>query len=198
MPWLFDGYNLLHAFRKVSDEFSDLKAIPMCSYVAEDMRRMKDSATIVFDGFKLVEHKKYDQPAGPIVILYSGSNREADDLIEDQIAESFSPKRLVVVSSDNRLRQAARRRRCTSIKVNDYIHDMVSRLSKPEQKEREPGVKFSGLSKGEGKAWMKMFGLDEESHQDGQQQQAPKHEDIERKKKDDYGDCGFDFDVDDL
>ena len=197
MPWVFDGYNLLHAFRKLSDEFSDLKAIPMCGYIAEDMRRMKDTAIIVFDGFQLVEHKKYAQPEGPIVIIYSGAKREADDVIEDKITESFSPKRLVIVSSDNRIRQAARRRRSQSIKAIDYISDMVNRLSKPEQKRREPEVKFTGLSKEEGKEWMTIFGLNEDDQRD-QSSPTSNPKDIETKNKENYGDCGLDFDIDDL
>ena len=66
-----------------------------------------------------------------IHVVWSGT-READDVIEDLIARSSSPKRLVVVSSDNRIRRAAKRRRCKHLRSDQFLRSLLGSLSRPQ------------------------------------------------------------------
>ncbi|MFQ3592105.1 MAG: hypothetical protein SNJ82_02820, partial [Gemmataceae bacterium] len=46
--------------------------------------------------------------------------READDLIEDRVHKESDPARLTVVSDDQRIREAARRKGCVVLRCLDY------------------------------------------------------------------------------
>ena len=55
-----------------------------------------------------------------ITSVLAPADREADDIIEDLIRAAAVPKRLAVVSDDNRLRQAAGRRGATAMKWRGF------------------------------------------------------------------------------
>jgi hypothetical protein len=103
---------------------------------------------------------------GPIHLIWSGVDREADDVIETLITDSTSPRRLVIISSDNRLRRAARRRRCKHLASDDFLRTILDDLAygasratgSPETTEPADPV-ASPPSK---KTWHDQFGMTEE------------------------------------
>jgi predicted RNA-binding protein with PIN domain len=72
-------------------------------------------------------------------VLYSGAGREADDLIEDLIDRFHRSNPLIVVSSDARLRKAARRRRCERIGSETFLKHLANDAGRPTAA-RDPHV----------------------------------------------------------
>ncbi|MEO1009303.1 MAG: NYN domain-containing protein [Planctomycetota bacterium] len=58
-------------------------------------------------------------------VVYSGSQREADDVIELLIDRDTAPRRLTVVSNDRRLVRAARKRRARSLASDSFLRHLV-------------------------------------------------------------------------
>jgi len=73
-----------------------------------------------------------DRPAGvpaAIHVIWSGAGREADDVIEGLIERTSAPGRMVIVSSDNRLRRAAKRRRCKHLGSEQFLRTILDDLA---------------------------------------------------------------------
>ena len=115
-------------------------------------------ATIVFDA----KNTPGDVPGEEIIrglcVRYA-LGEEADDLIERLIKSESVPKRLVVVSSDHRIKDAGRRRGCVVMTSEEYL-DWLDRpkntgrlrdpaLESPEKPETE--------SPNEAAAWLDAF-----------------------------------------
>ena len=166
MPYLFDGYNVYHAARKLSEEWAHITVSSMCLLVGEDMRIVRDCAIVAFDGHRPKGRIEQDQLPGCIKILYSGSKSDADSLIEQLIKENTAPKRLVVVSSDRRIIKAARRRRAKSLGSAEYLFEMLKRHDRPPAKPKEPWEKQHGVPEGQLRGWLEMFGIDPDEKND--------------------------------
>ena len=160
MPYLFDGYNLYHAFRKVAEEFQSITPRLLCELIAQDMSQLRDKATVVFDGHPLRGQFDDATTIGSVTIAHSRSESDADTVLENMIKENSAPRRLTVVSSDNRIRRAARRRRATSLSSADYIEKALKRLSNPPKRQTEPREKRQGTAPGQTDEWLKLFGMD--------------------------------------
>ena len=125
MPTLIDGYNLMHAggllgkklgsdqFRKIRTRFLTDLAHALGPIRAHD-------TTIVFDA----SNPPYDLPEKSrhkgLTVLYAINDENADARLEQLIAEHSAPKRLRVVSSDRRVRLAAKRRRAISVSADEF------------------------------------------------------------------------------
>ena len=93
-------------------------------------------------------------------MLFSGIH-EADDIIEQMVIENTAPKRLTVVSSDRRVKAAAKKRKATTIKSDDFWGEVIKLLEKKQKKQSEPRAKLTGISESETLKWLKEFGLDD-------------------------------------
>ena len=160
MPYLFDGYNLYHTLRKASDELQSLTPRLMCELIAQDMAQLRDKASVVFDGHPLRGQFDQDATIGSVTIVHSRSQSDADTVLERMIRENTAPRRLTVVSSDHRVKRAARRRRAQAVTSQDYIEQLFKRLAKPPRQPSEPREKQRGVVPGELKEWLDLFGLD--------------------------------------
>ena len=159
MPYLVDGYNVYHAARKMADQWSHITTLTLCQWIAQDMQRLNDRAIVVFDGNKLRGQSWEVLPADFVEIRHSGPEQDADSALEDLIQQNTAPRRLTVVSSDNRLRKAARRRRCKLLKAPEYLEELVRRQQTPPRRCTEPIQKRRGLAEGELPEWLERFGL---------------------------------------
>ena len=160
MPFLFDGYNVYHGAVKLCEEWSRITPITLCKFIAEDMARIPDIATVVFDGRQPRGRKSKVEPLGFVKILYSGQNKEADVMLEKLIAKNTAPRRLIVVSSDRQLRRAARRRRAVSLSSVDYLLELIKRREQPPPIQKEPKEKHRGVPEGQLDKWLELFGID--------------------------------------
>jgi predicted RNA-binding protein with PIN domain len=122
MPFVIDGYNLLHAMGLLGgpvgpNQLAKARA-GLLGLVASI--HLDDPATIVFDARRAPAGIDTEETHGPVRVEFA-TTEEADDRIEWLIAHDPAPKRLVVVSDDQRLRQAAKRRGCPAWKCEEYL-----------------------------------------------------------------------------
>ncbi len=138
MRTLIDGYNLMYAggllgqkfgpegFRKARHRFlTDLAATlePVEAHLT----------TVVFDAADSPPNVSASTRHKGMTILYAVDVESADDRIEDLIAHHSSPKTLTVVSSDNRIRRAAARRKARVMSADEYWCQMDSRKDRRPQ-----------------------------------------------------------------
>jgi predicted RNA-binding protein with PIN domain len=116
VPFLvIDGYNLLHAagLARVRYAHGDLERARhrLLGMICEKLSPAEQlRCTVVFDAREAASHIAREQKHHDVRVLFSPPEFEADDLIEQLIAQHPAPKQLVLVSGDHRLHKAARRR----------------------------------------------------------------------------------------
>lgn len=156
MPFLIDGYNLLRSIEKIYDE--TVTDVRMCQIVGRYMLKIHDSGQVIFDGIGPPDKTGLHDIAN-LEVIFSGANTDADTIIEEKIRINTAPKSLTVVSSDIRLRTAARTRRATDIRSDEFWAEVDKTLSK-KGGVKEPSQKRHGLTDGETDEWLDIFGLD--------------------------------------
>lgn len=159
MPFLIDGYNLLRAVQKL-DVYADLTDVQLCRYLADFLRTVRERGMIVFDGIGPPDKRELMSIRG-LEIRFSGDRTDADSYIEWAIQDNTAPKRLVVVSSDRRLRAAATRRKAKSVPVDIFWPALCKTLERSAQAAPEPREKQKGITEREADLWMNYFNLDE-------------------------------------
>src|SRR5262245_56771749 len=122
--YLVDGYNLAHASGdlqgKAGPHGLDRARNALAARLSRGHGDQAGDVTIVSDA-------KYSPGDTPRVELVRGVcvryavGEEADDVIERLIRAESVPKRLVVVSSDHRIKDAARRRGCVALTAGEYL-----------------------------------------------------------------------------
>jgi predicted RNA-binding protein with PIN domain len=159
MRFLIDGYNLMHAMGLLRGPVGPnglAKARAALIGRLSAVHVEADHATLVLDARGALAGAVADEAQGPIQIHYA-LNEEADDYIEREIAHDSAPARLVVVSSDRRLREAARRRGCESWVCGEYI-DWLDRTQKERSRpKRSEEDKPTSMSEIERKSWEDLF-----------------------------------------
>lgn len=155
MPFVIDGYNLLHAM--------GLPPGPVGPHQLAKARtgliglispaHANDPATIVFDARRAPPDVTTEEVHGPILVEYV-TTEEADDRIEWLIAHDSVPKRLIIVSDDQRLQRAARRRGCPAWKCGDYLDWLEKQRGKP----RRPAVGEKPAGSPDADRWLAAFG----------------------------------------
>jgi predicted RNA-binding protein with PIN domain len=159
MPFLIDGYNLLRLIEKTG-QVAQLTEIQLCRIVSDYLRYKGENGEVVFDGSGPREKGAFD--AVPFLYTtFAGGGKDADTLIEKKILESTAPKRLIVISSDRRLRDAAQKRKAISVDSESFWKELekVNAARKKRKKRSEPREKYEGISESETEYWLKVFGL---------------------------------------
>lgn len=176
MRLLIDGYNLMHAV-----------VLPPGRRLGPDqLRRMRQrflndlarklgpidthQATVVFDSTHAPEGLPREARHKGMTILFAGENEDADERIEDLIRRHTAPKNLTVVSSDHRVRRAARRRHATDKTSDLFWAELQERERKPRilttSPDREPPrERADSLSPEERAQWLEEFAEIIDSHE---------------------------------
>ena len=100
-------------------------------------------------------------PAGPpqlaaeIRVIYS-REKEADEILERLITDSTSPRSLLVVSSDRRVRRAAGRRNARDLESDRFLR-LLLEDRQTHQNRPEPLQRPASLRPGEVNAWKDLF-----------------------------------------
>jgi predicted RNA-binding protein with PIN domain len=157
--FIIDGYNLLHAILKAEEAPRAIGDVELCRIVARYLKLIGRSGEMIFDGTGPPDKSGFDGISN-LEVLFGGLSADADTVIEDKISASTSPKRLTIVSSDRRLRKAARTRRCSSLK-SEAFWDNVRKQLKRRRPAREPAAKRHGLSESETNQWLDVFGFEQ-------------------------------------
>ena len=148
MRVIVDAWNVLHVEGVLPPGLAGLSLAGL-GRLMQATRWKASHGTLVCDG------AAQPRPEGlpdPIHVLWSGHAREADDLIEDVIARTTTPRRLVVVSSDNRLIRAAKRRRCNWLRSDAFLRTMLDDLARG-------GASAARTDSETDEDWKALFGL---------------------------------------
>jgi predicted RNA-binding protein with PIN domain len=160
MPFLIDGYNLLHAAGLLAGRAGPhglAKArAALLGRLAAAHGDAAGEVTVIFDACRAPPGGDGGEYRGPIRVEFT-RREEADDRIEWLIAHDPAPKRLVVVSDDRRLQQAARRRACAAWKCADYL-DWLDRQRRARKVPPPTSDKPAGVSPAESERWLAAFG----------------------------------------
>ncbi len=159
MPVIIDGHNLLHSNQKTVEEGESISDVGFCRAVSRYLQVIGEKGEIVFDGTGPPEKFGFENIRN-LEVIFVGMSTDADTVIEDKISASTAPKRLIIVSSDNRVIRAARTRRAKSIKSESFWKDLRKQLSR-KRATKEPEQKRRGLTEGETKQWLDFFGLEQ-------------------------------------
>jgi hypothetical protein len=114
---------------------------------------------VIFDAPKFgIAPQEETLPSG-MNIRYAVNHAEADDLLEEIIRQHPTPKLLTVVSSDQRIRACARRRRATSLGSQQFLDELDHQPhpARPAADSREATDDSAELSESEVEFWLKAF-----------------------------------------
>lgn len=169
---LVDAYNVLHVTGVLPPALAGIEVDGLGLLIARS-RRFSSGVRLICDGPAPLGRQPLGALLDPgaarvlrladhphIEIVYAGAGRDADSLIEGLIGASPAPRRLTVVSSDRRIRAAARRRRARSLTSEEFLRRLVrdaeSRPS-PQMADSKPPVP---LAPEEISEWLRAFGFD--------------------------------------
>jgi predicted RNA-binding protein with PIN domain len=157
--YIIDGHNLLHTIIKLDELFKPVTDIQMCRIINGFLKLTGQTGELIFDGSGPKEKNAYEN-LSHLEVFFAGGGMDADTIIENKIKADSAPKRLIIVSSDRRLRKAALVRKAASIKSDEFWTALNKQLDK-KRPEREPDAKRQGLSESETKHWLKIFGIEQ-------------------------------------
>jgi hypothetical protein len=157
--YIIDGYNLLWAIPKIDSDWGDITDVQLCRLISRYLRVVRQPGEVIFDGIGPPDKTPFYSTVG-VDIVFSGANTDADSIIEARLKDDSAPKRLTIVSSDRRIRNAAKSRKAVSIKSEQFWLEMVNLLNR-RSSEVEPGEKRDGLDQAQTKQWLEYFGLDQ-------------------------------------
>jgi predicted RNA-binding protein with PIN domain len=168
MPTLIDGYNLLHATGRLTAR-AGKKALEgarraLLLQVRAGHGPDARDVTVVFDARGAPEGAPNEGEFDGIHIRFA-RGETADDLIEDMIRAAPRPRFLVVVSDDQRVKRAARRRGCQSLGCLDYYERLQARRPAGTPPPAEPSAKPEASSPEETRRWIDAFAeADDDPH----------------------------------
>ena len=174
---IIDGYNLLHAAGLVRGkllgkqlEGARLRLMKRLAFqMSKDERA---NTTVVFDAKTVLVVSSREELLEGMRVLFPEPGHEADELIEEMIAQDPQPRKLRIVSSDRRLHRAARERMATAINSDRFLDELDERRAAPAeegassssrppvpipQESRQPGTDSSAPTQ-DVDYWLKEFG----------------------------------------
>jgi hypothetical protein len=156
MPLLVDAYNVLHVTGVLPPERAGIDVDGLVRLI-ETSRYRDDEVVVVCDGSGV------RGAHGRIEILYAGSGRTADEEIIARIDASTAPRRIIVVTSDQEIVRAARRRRCRPVESGLFLRQLAADAEQAEaapptgEYRPPPGT----LTSGQVALWKEVFDVDE-------------------------------------
>jgi predicted RNA-binding protein with PIN domain len=160
MVVIVDGHNLLHSIQKTSERSVPISDVQLCHIIGRYLKLIGEKGEVVFDGAGPRDKSRFDNISN-LEVFFAGLRSDADTVIEDKIKANTAPKRLTIVSSDRRLRDAARRRKAIVVKSQVFWDNLCRQLARKKKTTPEPAGKRHGLSDGETEQWLKFFDLEQ-------------------------------------
>jgi len=157
--FIIDGHNLLHTIFKVEEDSGAISDVGLCGILDRYFSLISEKGEIIFDGTGPPDKSGFDKISN-LEVSFAGLGTDTDTVIEDKISASTAPKGLTIVSSDRRLRSAARTKRATSIKSDVFWNDVQKQLNR-KRPIKEPTEKRQGLNEGETEQWLEFFGFEQ-------------------------------------
>ena len=151
MALIVDAYNVLHCTHVLPHPYAMISATDLCQLL-EQSRWAGRTIAVVCDGTQKPTEADYE---GDVELVYAGSGRDADSLIEKMIAESNAPRDLTVVSNDRRLQKAARRRRARAMTSERFLQLLIKSTDP-----RKPAADVKPRAIGNTDDWLDTFEID--------------------------------------
>ena len=158
MPVLIDGNNLLHAALDAEPERPPSRS-SLCLLLSQWARKTGEKISIVFDGAAPTAALAEQTAADRVQVRYS-VDRSADEVIEEMIENDSAARRLVVVSTDGEVAQAARRRRAKPMRSDEFWASVRRELARQASAPLEPPEKRLGLGGDETERWLREMELE--------------------------------------
>jgi uncharacterized protein len=165
MPYLIDGYNLLHAMgiipKRTGPHGLEKARLRLLGLLQSAHRDDPGQVTVIFDAAHAPPGVPEAEDYQGIHVRFAIRHEQADELIESVIQHHSAPKQLIVVSDDHRIQQAARHRHCPVLPCLDYLDELQRR------RRRRPQAKMSDEKPatargGEDQEWLRAFAEAEE------------------------------------
>ena len=157
--FFIDGNNLLHSVQKDDPDSGPINDVQLCHIIGSYLTLTGQRGEIIFDGTGPPDKSGFDGISN-LEVFFAGIGTDTDTVIEDKISIHTAPRRLKIVSSDRRLRKAARARKATSIKSEVFWNNMQKQLSR-KKAAKEPTAKRRGLNESETRQWLDIFGIEQ-------------------------------------
>lgn len=137
---LIDGYNLMHVtrFKPLRNDQHELRRCRegLLSLLAEQLPDAQYRAvTIVFDSNQAPQHLPDRLRWRHLDVVFARTENTADDLIAKLVQTHAHPRRLIVVSSDHRVQNAASRRKATVLDSEAWFDALLDHRQANEQHE---------------------------------------------------------------
>ena len=167
MPLLIDTFNVLHTTGVLPPELSGIDVLGLIGLLQRS-RYAGERVTLACDGSPQVTI----QDTGTIglveevdgldgyTIRHSGPRKTADDLIIELIKVNTAPRRLIVVSSDNQILRAARKRRCKVFSSPEFLQQLADDARLPRPNNSSLPKPRTAMTDQQVARWMNIFKLD--------------------------------------
>ncbi len=161
--YLIDGYNLVYAMGLLEGKVAppgrlEQARLRLLSLLHHTFGGDGPHVTVVFDAAGALRWADGNQHFHAIEVQFAVRQDEADDLIEELIRKSSTPKQLTVVSDDHRVQRAASRRQCVAQGCGEFLEELERLQRRRRQRPPEAPEKRDGLSDAETQRWLKEFG----------------------------------------
>ena len=156
---IIDGNNVLWSIQQMGKSLEPISTVQLCRIVGRYLKLTGEKGEIIFDGIGPPDKSGFDEISS-LEVFFTGRSTDADTVIETKIKADTSPRRLVVVSSDRRIRKAAHARKAIPLKSEKFWEEVRRQLSR-KTATAEPIEKEIGLSEGETEQWLKLFDIEE-------------------------------------
>ena len=166
MSLIVDTYNVTHVVGILPPDLAGIDTLGLIRLISHS-RYQREKVILVCDG---IPHENAPRGRyGPLNVRYAGSNRLADDLIKELVRASSTPKRLTVVTLDQEIIRAAKKRRCKTLGSDDFLKQLAFdhlNQTDPHAAPRPEGP----LGPGEIEDWTHHFGLEGDEFEFGEAQ----------------------------
>ena len=160
MRILIDGYNLLHAAGVFGETRGpggfEASRRALLEALARLLGDARDKATVVFDATDAPPGLPARSLHDGIQVVFARDYPSADALIEDMIEAHNAPTSLTVVSADNRVIAAARRRRAKAVPSGEWFAELRAAARQSPQPETKPPPPENDY---EVERWLREFGF---------------------------------------
>jgi hypothetical protein len=163
MSLIIDGYNLMHAAGIIplgaGPGGLERSRVALLNFVAEMVDEAElATTTVVFDAAAAPPGLPRTLTHRGVTVQFSSGYNDADELIEELIQKSTSPRRLTVVSSDHRLHRAARRRKAQAIDSDRWHAQIIAERNQPRpDRPASPQKPGTPVAMSEVEFWLKKF-----------------------------------------
>jgi hypothetical protein len=165
MSILIDGYNLMHAAGLMKPRFGpgglEKARRALLGILAASLGKDAERTTVVFDArppsHSVGEPGQSLGSAHGIVVRFAAGEESADALIEKLIRTDSSPKQLMVVSSDARIRRAAQRRAARAVDSETFVQELLAGRRRTRRGQSVPPEKPAGQAAREDEFWLQEF-----------------------------------------